>query len=95
MSRKGDGSRHPRWFKLKIERRELVKKLPSESAVEVLLACFDYLETQEYPILPPLEDIAFSAIMPDLEEAWGLYVKRVNRLGRGEVPSPSPQKLEK
>ena len=33
--------KHPSWFKLKVERRELVKQLAPETAVNVLLACFD------------------------------------------------------
>ena len=41
--------KHPSWFKLKVERRELVKQLAPETAVNVLLACWDYLETGERP----------------------------------------------
>ena len=35
--------KHPSWFKMKIERRQLIKQLPTETAVNVLLACYDYL----------------------------------------------------
>lgn len=41
--------KHPTWFKMKIERRQLIKQLPPETAVNVLLACWDYLETGEIP----------------------------------------------
>ena len=30
--------KHPTWFKMKIERRQLIKQLPAETAVNVLLA---------------------------------------------------------
>lgn len=40
--------KHPTWFKMKIERRQLVKQLEPKTAVNVLLACWDYLETGEY-----------------------------------------------
>lgn len=66
--------KHPSWFKLKVERRELVKQLAPETAVNVLLACWDYLETGERPTgLSPIEDVALSAFLPDLEEAWQKY----------------------
>ena len=39
--------KHPTWFKMKIERRQLIKQLPAETAVSVLLACWDFLETGE------------------------------------------------
>lgn len=53
--------KHPSWFKLKVERRELVKQLAPETAVNVLLACWDYLETGERPTgLSPIEDVALS-----------------------------------
>lgn len=62
--------KHPTWFKMKIERRQLVKQLEPKTAVNVLLACWDYLETGEYPTnLSALEQIAFSAFFPDMEEA--------------------------
>jgi hypothetical protein len=47
--------------------------------VKILLACLDYLETEEIPSnLNELEKIAFSAFFPDMEEAWRLYEQRVN-----------------
>lgn len=36
--------KHPSWFKMKIERRELIRQLAPETAVNVLLACWDFLE---------------------------------------------------
>lgn len=52
--------KHPTWFKMKIERRQLVKQLEPKTAVNVLLACWDYLETGEYPTnLSALEQIAW------------------------------------
>ena len=54
--------KHPTWFKMKIERRQLVKQLEPKTAVNVLLACWDYLETGEYPTnLSALEQIACCA----------------------------------
>lgn len=41
--------KHPFWFKMRIERRQLIKQLPPETAVNVLLACWEYLETAEIP----------------------------------------------
>lgn len=71
--------KHPSWMKLKIERRQLMKELPPETAVKVLLACWEYLETCEVPDgLQAIEKIAFSAFFPDLEEAWQRYEQRVN-----------------
>lgn len=71
--------KHPTWFKMKIERRQLIKQLPAETAVNVLLACWDYLETGEIPeSLQPMEKIAFSAFFPDMEEAWARYEQRIN-----------------
>lgn len=71
--------KHPSWFKMKIERRQLIKQLPSETAVNVLLACWEYLETAETPnSLTPIEKIAFSAFFPDMEEAWQKYTQRIN-----------------
>lgn len=62
--------KHPSWFKMKIERRELVRQLSPETAVNVLLACWDFLETGEKPIgLSPIEEVAFSALIPDIGEA--------------------------
>lgn len=60
--------KHPSWFKMKIERRELIRQLSPETAVNVLIACWDYLETGETPPdLSPIERVAFSAFIPDLE----------------------------
>ena len=71
--------KHPTWFKMKIERRKLIRDLPSETAVNVLLACWDYLETMETPEgLSPIEKIAFPAFFPDMEEAWTRYEQRIN-----------------
>lgn len=71
--------KHPNWFKLKVERRQLIRQLPPENAVNVLLACFDYLETGEMPAtLNAFEKIAVSAFLPDLEEAWAKYNQRIN-----------------
>lgn len=79
--------KHPSWFKLKVERRELVKQLAPETAVNVLLACFDYLETGERPTgLSPIEDVALSAFFPDLEEAWQRYMQRVRNGAAGGRP---------
>ena len=73
-----DKDKHPSWFKMKLERRELVRQLSSETAVNVLLACWDFLETGEKPAnLSPIESVAFSAFMPDMEEAWARYVQRI------------------
>ena len=41
--------KHPTWFKMKSERRQLVKELPAETTAKVLLACWEYLETAEIP----------------------------------------------
>ncbi len=71
--------KHPSWFKMKLERRQLIRKLPPENAVNVLLACWDYLETEKLPKnLSTFESIAASAFLPDLEEAWARYEQRVN-----------------
>ena len=76
--------KHPSWFKMKIERRQLIKQLPTETAVNVLLACYDYLETGEIPeSLQPMERIAFSAFFPDMEEAWQRYEQRINARNKG------------
>lgn len=70
--------KHPTWFKMKIERRQLIKQLPAETAVNVLLACWDYLETGEFPgTLTAMEQIAVSAFFPDMEEAWSRYEQRI------------------
>lgn len=70
--------KHPSWFKMKIERRELVRQLSPKTAVNVLLACWDFLETGEKPTgLSPIENVAFSSFMPDMDEAWKRYLQRV------------------
>ncbi len=83
--------KHPTWFKMKSERRQLVKELPAETTAKVLLACWEYLETAEIPsTLNPLERIAFSAFFPDLEESWRLYEQRIrtkNSLNNGKNSS--------
>ena len=80
--------KHPTWFKMKIERRQLIKQLPAETAVNVLLACWDYLETGEIPeTLQPMEKIAFSAFFPDMEEAWTRYDQRVKNGASGGRPT--------
>lgn len=72
-------NKHPNWFKLKTERRQLLKELPPESAVNLLLACFDFLEFGSFPpAMRPIEKIAAAAFLPDLEEAWARYEQRVN-----------------
>ena len=71
-------AKHPSWFKMKIERRELIRQLSPETAVNVLLACWDYLETGEKPNgLSPIESVAFASFMPDMEEAWRSYLQRI------------------
>lgn len=71
--------KHPSWFKMKIERRELIQQLAPETAVNVLLACWEYLETNERPRdLSPIEKVAFASFMPDMEEAWTRYLQRIN-----------------
>lgn len=70
--------KHPNWFKMKIERRELIRQLAPETAVNVLLACWEYLETGEKPRdLSPIENIAFASFIPDMEEAWSRYLQCV------------------
>ena len=79
--------RHPSWFKMKIERRELVRQLAPETAVNVLLACWDFLETGERPsALSPIEGVAFASFMPDMEEAWNKYLVRVSSGAQGGRP---------
>ena len=71
--------KHPNWFKMKLERRELIRQLSPETAVNVLLACWEYLETGERPSnLSPIESVAFSSFWPDMEEAWARYIQRIN-----------------
>ena len=80
-------NKHPSWFKLKTERRQLIKELPPETAVTVLLACLDYLEIGSFPdSMHPIERIAASAFLPDLEEAWAKYTKRVSNGSKGGAP---------
>lgn len=70
--------KHPSWFKMKIERRELVRQLSPETAVNVLLACWEFLETGEKPNgLSPIESVAFASFMPDMDEAWSKYLQRI------------------
>ncbi len=79
--------KHPTWFKLKLERRKLISELPSDVAVNVLMACWSFLETGEPPDdLSPLENIAFSAFFPDLEESWKRYEQRVKNGATGGRP---------
>lgn len=71
--------KHPNWFKLKLERRDLIRQLSPETAVNVLLACLDYIATGERPDgLSPIENVAFSAFLPDLTEAWDSYLQRIS-----------------
>lgn len=85
-----DKDKHPSWFKMKLERRELVRQLSPETAVNVLLACWDFLETGEKPAnLSPIESVAFSAFMPDMEEAWAQYLIRVASGAQGRRPKSS------
>lgn len=79
--------KHPNWFKMKLERRELIRQLSPETAVNVLLACWDYLETGEKPgNLSPIESVAFASFMPDMEEAWSKYIQRISSGARGGRP---------
>lgn len=67
--------KHPSWFKMKIERRELIRQLSPETAVNVLLACWDFLETGEKPRdLSPIENVAFASFLTDMDEAWERYL---------------------
>ncbi|MBD8989365.1 MAG: hypothetical protein EGQ87_00085 [Clostridiales bacterium] len=85
--------KHPSWFKLKTERRQLIKELPPESAVNVLLACLDFLEVGSFPkAMRPIEKIAASAFLPDLEEAWTTYEKRVKWGSKGGRPPTKNRK---
>ena len=72
---------------MKLERRELVRQLAPETAVNVLLACWDFLESGEKPAgLSPIENVAFSSFMPDMEEAWGRYLTRISCGSKGGRP---------
>lgn len=56
--------------KMKNERQRLIRQLPPETAVNILLACWDYLETGELPEeLFPYESIAANAFLSDILEA--------------------------
>ena len=71
--------KHPSWFKMKIEHRELIRQLSPETAVNVLLACWEFLETGEKPTsLSPIENVAFASFMPDMDEAWKRYLQRIS-----------------
>lgn len=79
--------KHPTWFKMKLERRHVVEELPPETAVNVLLACWDYLETCEVPeSLTPMERLAFFSFFPDMEEAWKKYEQRIASGATGGRP---------
>ncbi len=91
--------KHPSWFKMKLERRELVRQLSPETAVNVLLACWDYLETGEKPLgLSPIENVAFSSFMPDMDEAWSRYIQRItaksNRTTSTDIDRPHTTSTE-
>lgn len=76
--------KHPVWFKMKLERRELIAQLPPDAVTTVLLACFDFLETGKKPSgLSAIESVAFSAFFPDLNDAWGKYVTRIENGSKG------------
>ena len=79
--------KHPSWFKMKLERRELIRQLSPETAVNVLLACWDFLETGEKPEgLSPIENVAFASFMPDMDEAWNRYLTRISSGAKGGRP---------
>ena len=79
--------KHPSWFKMKLERRELIRQLSPETAVNVLLACWDFLETGEKPEgLSPIENVAFASFMPDMDEAWNRYLTRISSGVKGGRP---------
>ncbi len=81
--------KHPNWFKMKLERRELIRQLSPETAVNVLLACWDYLETGEKPgNLSPIESVAFASFVPDMEEAWSKYIQRIEAKSKGKGKPP-------
>lgn len=80
--------KHPNWFKLKLERRELLRQLSPETAINVLLYCLDYIETGKQPDgLSPIEAVAFSAFKPDLSEAWSKYLQRISARGKNRMTS--------
>ena len=79
--------RHPSWFKMKLERRELIRQLSPETAVNVLLACWDFLETGEKPAgLSPIESVAFASFMPDMDVGWERYLTRIYSGSKGGRP---------
>lgn len=79
--------KHPSWFKMKLERRELIRQLSPETAVNVLLACWDFLETGEKPsTLSPIENVAFASFLPDMDEAWSRYITRISSGAKGGRP---------
>lgn len=85
--------KHPNWFKMKLERRELLRQLAPETAFNVLFACLEYLETGEKPeTLSPIENIVFSAFAPDLDEAWSSYMLRISNGARGGRPKREKSK---
>jgi len=72
---------------MKLERRELIRQLSPETAVNVLLACWDFLETGEKPAgLSPIESVAFASFMPDIDEAWERYLTRISSGAKGGRP---------
>lgn len=78
--------KHPSWFKMKLERRTMVKQLKPRVAVNVLLACWEFLETGEKPTgLSPIESIAFSAFMKNWRAALITWEKK-----RAKETSPEP-----
>ena len=80
--------KHPSWFKLKLERRELLHQLSPETAINVLLYCLEYIETGKQPDgLSPIEAVAFSAFKPDLSEAWSKYLQRISARGKNRMTS--------
>lgn len=77
---------HPSWFKMKLERKQLLQELPDNIAKNVLLACFEFIETGAIPEMDFTSKIAFFGFFPDLEEAWRSYEKRVEAGNRGGRP---------
>lgn len=79
--------KHPVWFKLKTERKQLIKNLPADTVANVFVACLEYLETQTLPEeMTEIDRLAFYAFFPDLEEAWATYEKRVSSGRSGGRP---------
>lgn len=78
---------HPSWFKMRIERRELLQEVQAEKGLNAILACLDFLETGEKPQgLDGTEKLVFAAFVPDLEETWRLYMQRVENSKNGGAP---------